>query len=187
MLAPSWFNSCAPEFVPISHYRDKTRVHTFYFLTIMHMPTHKPRPMTYMYPQKMATIMELNWIVFAFVFSVVVFGLTIFNEGANLTYTDPKLLYMLRCFKLFFSWCIRGVALIYIHTKVNMHVLVQLFWLFYWECHWSKYCNATGKITKLYVDLREESVVLLFGMMIFIEIAPVVLLHYSYNTISNIH
>ena len=32
LLAHSWFNSYAPELVPIFYYRDKTRVHMFYFL-----------------------------------------------------------------------------------------------------------------------------------------------------------
>jgi len=33
-LAHSWFNSYAPELVPIFIYRDKTRVHMFYFLIL---------------------------------------------------------------------------------------------------------------------------------------------------------
>ena len=32
--AHSWFNSYAPELVPIFHYRDKTRVQMFYFLNL---------------------------------------------------------------------------------------------------------------------------------------------------------
>ena len=32
VLAHSWFNSYAPELVPILYYRDKTRVQMFYFL-----------------------------------------------------------------------------------------------------------------------------------------------------------
>ena len=32
LLAHSWFNSYALELVPMFHYRDKTRVHIFYFL-----------------------------------------------------------------------------------------------------------------------------------------------------------
>ena len=28
----AWFNSYAPELVPMFYYRDKTRVHMFYFL-----------------------------------------------------------------------------------------------------------------------------------------------------------
>ena len=33
LLAHSWFNSYAPELVPIFYYRDKTLVHVFYFFT----------------------------------------------------------------------------------------------------------------------------------------------------------
>ena len=32
-LAHSWFNSYAPDPVPILYYRDKTRVHVFHFLS----------------------------------------------------------------------------------------------------------------------------------------------------------
>ena len=32
VLAHSWFNSYAPELVPMFYYRDKTRVQIFYFL-----------------------------------------------------------------------------------------------------------------------------------------------------------
>ena len=34
VLVHSWFNSYAPELVSILYYRDKTRVHMFYFLNV---------------------------------------------------------------------------------------------------------------------------------------------------------
>ena len=36
VIAHSWFNSYAPELVPIFYYRDKTRVLVFIFLTIVY-------------------------------------------------------------------------------------------------------------------------------------------------------